>query len=117
MKELQQKELLKIIKFLDAIGCKYKIITTDGQEFGELSVVEKKLLKRQLKRPYGDLSSFYKPKINLEIKIGDVQEIDCGNHNPTDMRSSICSYLGKVWGKGTYATCTKNNTVEILRTA
>jgi hypothetical protein len=117
MKELQQKELQKILRFLDAIDCKYKIITDDGQEFGGLSVVEKKILKRQLKRPYGDLSKFYKPKLNLQIKIGEVQEIDCEDHNPVDIRSSICSYLGKVWGKGTYTTCTKKNIVEVMKTA
>jgi hypothetical protein len=116
MKELQQKELQKILRFLDAIDCKYKIITDDGQEFGGLSVVEKKILKRQLKRPYGDLSKFYKPKLNLQVKIGEVQEIDCENYNPVDIRSSICSYLGKVWGKGTYTTCTKKNIVEVMKT-
>lgn len=117
MKELQQKELLKIIKFVDAIGCKYKIITDDGQEFGTLNVTEKKELKRNLKRPYGELSNYYKPKLNLGIAVGEVQEISSGDIPTEDLRSAICSHLGKEWGKGSYATCIKNGKVEILRTA
>ena len=117
MKELQQKELLKIIKFIDAIGCKYKIITDDGQEFGELDVAEKKELKRHLKRPYGELAKYYKNKLNFDIAVGEVQEVDCGDILPNELRSAICSHLGKEWGNGTYATCIKDGKVEILRTA
>lgn len=117
MKELQEKELQKIVKFVEAIGCKYKIITVDGREFGSLNVTEEKVLKRKMKRPWGDLAKFYKTKLKFDCPVGEVQEVECGDYEPRDVRGAICSHLGKVWGNGTYATCVKDGKVEILRTA
>jgi len=117
MKELQQKELLRIVKFIEAIGCKYKIITDDGQEFGSLVVTEEKVRKRQAKRPWGELVGFYKDLLNLDSPIGEVQVVSCTDKNPKDLRGAICSYLGKHWGNGTYTTCINGDKIEILRTA
>ena len=117
MKELQQKELLRIVKFIEAIGCKYKIITDDGQEFGSLVVTEEKSHKRKAKRPYGELINFYKGLVDLNSPVGEVQVIPCNDYKPNELRGAICSYVGKSWGNGNYTTCVTDGKIEILRTA
>lgn len=112
--DLKARELTRAINFIAAVGCKYKIITPDGKEFGEL-----KTLKRNA-RPhvdYGALRKHYKPQLNMDAVIGEIQFIDCGKFEPERIRSGMCAYLTAKWGPATYATTIKNNVIELLRTA
>lgn len=116
MKEIQLKELVRIAKFLKSIDCEFKIISTDGTEFGELKTVKPaKRAKRQYK--YGEVAAFYRTKIDVMSPIGSVQEVDPGEYGPTIVRSGICLELTKVWGKDSYTTSvnTRTNKIEILR--
>jgi hypothetical protein len=118
MKDIQLKELQRAIKFIDALGCTYKIITPEGDEFGTLEVKMPKDRKRApLRYPYGEISKFYKPQLNLAAEIGDVQEIAIGKFSSEDIRSGVCSVLSKEWGKDSYTTSTTDCSVEILRIA
>jgi hypothetical protein len=118
MKDIQLKELQRAIKFIDALGCAFKIITADGQEFGALEVKAVKDRKRgPLRYPYGEIAKFYKPQLNLAAEIGDVQEIAVGKFSPEDIRSGVCSLLSKEWGKDSYTTSMTDVSVEVLRVA
>lgn len=119
MKELQKKELSRLISMLNAFGCTHKIITDDGEEFGSLEVVMEQARKkrRSLAYPYGDIASYYKPLINMDCAIGDVQEVPFGKYTPEVLRSAMCSHLGKQWGKGSYTTMIGPTTVQIMRTS
>lgn len=120
MKEIQMKELQRMIKFITGAGCKFKIITPDGEEFGELEVKPVKTrAKRNLERPYGELINFYKPQIDFNAPVGSVQEINPGTYPAMRIQSGVCSLLHKEWGKDNYTTCvnTKTNKVEVLRIA
>ena len=120
MKEIQMKELQRMIKFIAGAGCKFKIITPDGEEFGELEVKPVSSKTRgPLKHPYGELISFYKPQINLSAPVGSVQEIKSGKYPPLRIQSGICSLLHREWGSDNYTTCinTKTQNIEILRIA
>lgn len=116
MKEIQLKELMRMIKFIEGTGCQYKIITPDGQEFGGLNT-KPQPKRAPLERPYGELISFYKPQINLDAPVGSVQEVSFGEYVPTKIQSGICSYLSREWGKDTYTTFInpKTSLIEILR--
>ena len=120
MKELQEKELKRLITFLDAINCQYKIVTNDGQTFMRGNVVpepqkyQKK--KRNLSMPYGTIAAHFKPFINVKSNVGDVIEIPYANINPVILRGAICSYLVKQWGKGTYTTMLAKDGVQVMRT-
>jgi hypothetical protein len=120
MKELQEKELKKLITFLDAIKCQYKIITDDGQTFMRGNVVPEpqkyQRKKRNLSMPYGAIAAHYKPFINIKANVGDVIEIPYANINPDVLRGAICSYLVKQWGKKTYTTMLAKEGVQIMRT-
>ena len=118
MKDIQLKELQRAIKFIDALGCTYKIITPEGEEFGVLEVKQTGGKKRApLRYPFGEIARFYKPQLNLQAEIGDVQEIVFGKFAPEDIRSGVCALLSKEWGKDSYTTSITDTCVEVLRTA
>lgn len=116
MKDIQIRELQRAIKFIDSLGCAYKIITPEGEEHGTLEV-KAKPNRRALRYPYGELVKFYRPQLNLNAEIGEVQEVAVGRYSPDDIRRGVCSLLSKEWGNDTYTTSVTANTVEVLRTA
>lgn len=118
MKPIQQRELERAVKFIDALGCTYKIITPDGAEFGTLEVKPaKERTRAPLRYPYGELARFYKPQLNLNAEVGDVQEIQVGKYLPADIRAGVSSILSKEWGPETYTTSIGDGVVEVLRIA
>ena len=117
MKEIQLKELHKMVNYMTAIGCTFKVITPDGQEFGTLEVVVHKPRTRgPLRHKFGAIAEWYKPQIDLDIEIGEVQTIKFGEFSPEEIRSGICSLLSKRWGKETYTTNVLADAIEVLRT-
>ena len=119
MKEIQLKELQRAISYITAIGCTFKIITPDGEEFGTLEVVPLKPqgARAPRKYPYGAVAKYFRPLLNLDLSLGDVCVVDCGAYSPEIVRSGVCSELSAKWGKDTYITSVVGNTVEVLRTA
>lgn len=118
MKEIQLKELQKMVTYMTAIGCTFKVITPDGQEFGTLEVVVNKPRTRgPLRREFGVIANWYRPQLNLDSPVGDVQVIKFGEFSPDEIRSGICSMLSKRWGKDTYTTHVLEDSIEVLRTA
>lgn len=118
MKEIQLKELTRSIRFIEGVGCKYKIITPDGTEYGDLEVKPTRGGKRAShKHPRGEVRGFYAPQIDLSAKVGTVQIVKIGDYEAEDIRSGVCSYLSTTWGKKTYTTChgKDGKTIEILR--
>ena len=115
MKEIQRKEFLRCVKFIEAVDCKFKIITDDGEEFGTLEVKETKARTRSpLKYPYGALSSWYRPRLDTAAPVGAVQEIPAGSFDVEAVRSGICSELTRAWGRESYTTNIIGTTVEVM---
>jgi hypothetical protein len=118
MKDIQIRELQRAVKFIEALGCEFKVITPDGDEFGTLEVkATKNKTRAPLRYAYGEIAKFYKPQLNLQAEIGDVQEVAVGKFTTEDIRSGVCSLLTKEWGKDTYTTSITDHSVEILRIA
>ena len=118
MKPIQLRELERSIKFIDSLGCTYKIITPDLAEYGTLEIKQtKERTRAPLRYPYGELSRFYRPQLNLAAEVGEVQEIQVGKYTVEDIRSGVCSVLSKEWGTDTYTTSMGDGVVEVLRTA
>lgn len=117
MKDIQRKELTRVLKFVESLGCKYKIITDDGEEFGSLEVAHPKGTRSPLKYAYGEIANWYKPHVNLNAGVGVVQEIPLGKFEAETIRGGLCSWLTKEWGKDTYVTAITDNHVELMRTS
>lgn len=119
MKELQERELKRLITFLDAINCQYKIVTDDGQSFMRGNVVpepqkhERK--KRNLTMPYGTIAAHYRPFIDMKAKVGDVIEIPIAHFDPHVLRGAICSFLTKGWGKKKYTSMIGKDSIQVMK--
>lgn len=116
MKEIQLRELARCVKLLEGMGCQFKIITPEGEGYGTLEVAPAKK-RGALKYKYGELAAFYRKQLNYDLPVGEVQVIECGEYDPATLRGSLCSELGKNWGKDNYTTALAGKTVEVLRTA
>jgi len=114
MKEIQMRELLRALKLFEAFDCKFKVITPNGEEFGVLEVVSPKS-KAVREYPYGEMRDWYKSQLNLDPKIGEVQEIRPTKYPIEKVRSGICSLLSETWGQGAYKTTIVEDTIQIMR--
>jgi hypothetical protein len=119
MKEIQARELQRVIKFIEGLGCSYAIVTPDDETFSNgLEVSEPRDRVRQpMAFPRGEVKSFYVPQIQLQAEVGSVQEIAFGKYGAERVRAGVCIYLTDKWGADTYTTSVNEHCVEILRTA
>lgn len=117
MKDIQKRELVRSIELIKALGCTFKVITPDGEAFGDLEVVEPRTRKvrRALKHPYGTITAHIKKYIDMDPPIGTVQEIPCAEFEPESMRATICPTLTRAWGAKTYTTATHPDRIEVMR--
>lgn len=120
MKEIQLKEFLRSVKFIESLGCKFKIITPDNGEYGDLEVVVNKPQRKGSRFPHGEITNFVRANLDMNAEVGSVQEIFVPEkYIPLHIQASACHILSRVWGRDTYTTClNKNNmSIEILRIA
>ncbi len=116
MQDLQVRELQRAVKFMAAIGCSFKVIAPNGEEFGELEVVAARQ-RAGLRYKRGAIRSHYKAQLSLDAGIGEVQVVDCGEFDLETIRGGISSMLTREWGKGTYTTSSSGTQVHVMRTA
>lgn len=119
MKDIQKRELTRAIDLIKALGCTYKVITPDGEAFGELEVAEprSRKVRAPLKYPFGAVTTHIKKHLNLDATVGIVQDVPCGEFDPESVRSTLCALLHKTWGVKTYTTCSHPEKVEVMRIA
>ena len=115
---IQKQAAEKAIALLNASGAQYKVIFSDGTEYGELEAVQKKRT-RNVTIPYGTLQPLYKPYID-EMQVGSViqlsiAEAEALGGTATSLRSAASAYASKLWGNGTYISTITDKHVEILR--
>lgn len=117
MKDIQLRELQRVIKFIEALGCQYAIVTDDGEILSNGLEVKAPRSRAPLTFAYGEIKSFITPQVKLDAEIGSVHEIAVGKYGAERIRSGVCSILTDKWGKDTYTTSINEHTVEVLRTA
>lgn len=112
---VKERAMEQCLRTLGALGCKYKIIAADGQEYGDLQLERRKKI-RNLKYKYGLLSSHVNSFLN-GMAVGDVVVIPCGEFDVPDLQSCTTSMANKKWGAGAYKTARNGQTLEVLRVA
>ena len=109
------KAISKAHELLKASGAKFKIISPDGTEFGDLEVAAEK--KKHFKYEFGALRKVYVPYIEA-LKTGEVAQIKVPtDFELEDVRGAACAWMATNWGNGTYTTTIDRDfdIVEVLR--
>lgn len=117
MREIQVKTLHNAIRLLSVLPVKYKVVTENGEEFGELEVVKQaKRVPRNPHKKWGDIADYAKSFIG-SMEVGEVVFLPCADFDPESLRSSASSWMSKTWGNGSYTTLLSkdHSTVEVLR--
>ena len=117
MLDIQKKAIEQFELVLIKAGAKYKIILEDGTQYGDLEVVEKKVIKRRSSLlPFGTLSNYFKPYV-ANLDVGDVVSIPIDKFDPETLRGSVASWAVTNLGKGSVTTMVnhKLNQVDVLR--
>lgn len=107
----------RAVKMLDASGAKYRIVTPDGEEIGDLyaaPINKRKLLRDD--RPYGALAAHMRPYL-ANVKPGEVVRIPYSGFDREHLRGAVAAHLSNTWGAGTYVTTLTDMNVEVLRVA
>ena len=112
------KTIAKAVELLKASGAKFKVISPNGEEFGELEVQPPKA-KKTFRFGHGELASHYKPLLE-SLKVGEVATFinpDPAKYDIEDFRSSACSWISKHWGLDAHTSTIDRDfdTLEILR--
>ena len=112
------KTIARAIEMLTASGAKFKVISPNGDEFGELEVAQQVERKKNFKFKHGFLLSIYLPHVE-NLQAGEVAQIPVREDGVAleDVRGAACAWMTTHWGKGTYTTGIDKtfNTVEVLR--
>lgn len=118
MLEVQIKKLDQAIKTLDLLGVKYKVITPDGAEYGELEVKARRNPEtvRGLPR-YNRMETrnFFSPLIT-GMKAGQVKIIECGEYDPRVISRDVSAYCVNTTGTGSVSCLTDRaaNAVQVF---
>lgn len=111
------KTIAKAVELLKASGAKFKVISPNGEEFGELEVVAAK--QKTFRFAHGELCNIYRAQLE-GLSVGEIATIknpDTTKYDLEDIRSSACSWISKHWGTDAH-TSTIDRTfdaIEILR--
>jgi hypothetical protein len=107
---VKEKALQYAMDRLNAIGARYKIITEDGAEFGDLPIAP----PQRVRIKYVDI---YKETLN-KINVGEVARFDATGVSADGLRVAAHAYMCTKYKKGSAVSAVVNgNAVEILRVA
>ena len=109
------KAITKAVELLKASGAKFKVISPNGDEFGELDVAPAK--KKHFKYEYGALKAVFIDALK-NLKEAEVAQIKVPQeYDIEDVRGSACAWMATNWGNGAYTTTVDRdfNVVEVLR--
>jgi hypothetical protein len=112
MYKVQQNTLQKALAMLRAVNCKFLVIDSENNKFGDLEVVEKSTKKRNLLYPRGELKSYIDPYLR-NIAIGEVVEIPYGKYAAENLQGSTAGYMCHKYGNGAH-TSSQNHDKKVL---
>jgi hypothetical protein len=113
---VKTKALEQAIKMLDATGAQYKIISAEGNHYGELVLAEP--AKPKSTKRYGMFTpTCYTEQINA-MKVGEVVVIaPPEGATPEELRSVMSGHASKKFGAKNHTTSITEGRVELLRLA
>lgn len=116
MKEIQQKYLQTAIKQLSILPVKFAIIDDAGNQYGDLEITVEKIRKRKKSAyPKGLITAYVMPFIK-DLTVGDVAVVPFGDWDKKSLNSGLTACASRVWGNGSYTSCTSKDHIELMRT-
>lgn len=111
MYKVQEKTLQKALAMLSALHCKFLVIDSNNNKYGELEAVEK-INKRVLLYPKGELKAYIDPYLR-DIAIGEVVEIPYGKYAGANLQGSTAGYMCHKYGNSAH-TSSQNHGKKVL---
>lgn len=114
MSNIKTLAIERIVKQLENLGCQFKVITEDGDEFGALQVADKPKSTRIFNR-YVNETNYQ--ELLKNIGVGEAVFVPAGTAPLSGVQSVCASFMVQQFGKGTYMTVqhAERNGVEVLR--
>lgn len=118
--EVEKIAIERALRFLNAAGCKYCILETDGTKHGTLEIAAAKETGRRASRfPRGSMLTHYMPFVK-DLKAGDATLVPYGEFGVDEggksaLRGSLASWCSARWGNKTYITHNNAQGIELLR--
>lgn len=117
MSHVSEVAITRALALLKSVNAQFKIITADGQEHGDLEVVQPKERKRQKGLyGYGELNHYFLPLVE-KMKPGEQVNVPFDRYECERLRGALSAWLVKKWGKGNTITSVnrESKVVEVLR--
>jgi len=114
----QKDQLYRIATILTNMGCKWAVVTPEGEELGTNKLVgdERKKHTRKLKYAFGAVSKYYNPYVK-DMKVGECVAIPFHDViTPDSIRGGISAHISNNWGKGMgeVKINEENKTIEVF---
>ena len=120
MNTTQKTALQRAIALLVAAGVEYKVIDSEGNEYGTLEVKRKVVQperKYKFKKTGIDYRPFYKSHVE-GLSVGEVAVLRADNNvDLKNLRAAAATFAIKLYGKANVITAVNDDSVEILRVA
>lgn len=115
MSNIKTIAIERITRQLDTLGCRYKVITEDGVEFGTLPVTDPSNGRTREHNRYVRETNYQ--EWLKKIKPGESVFIPAATAPIGGLQSACAAYMVTHYGKGTFMTVRHNerNGVEVLR--
>lgn len=118
MLEVQEKKLWQAIGLLELLGTKFKVITPDGNEYGDLVLEAPKPAPKISKLPKyarNEVRTFFLPLLGA-MHAGEVKTIDCKSYDCRVVARDIGAYTANHFGAGSTSCYTDRtvNSVQVL---
>jgi hypothetical protein len=109
---IQTRTIENVAEILRTLKVSFKIITENGEEYGDLEVVRAK--RRARTEKYGHFSKYIQPFIE-NLQPGEVAQIPIQDYNRSRLGSSCSALACRLWGNGSNTFCTTDTHIELLR--
>lgn len=115
MHDLQKKEFDRALAFINSIGCKYKVIDSQGLRYTNIVEDPDEIKKRKVgPYPRGSLTRHIKQYLS-SIQVGEVKTIPKSTFDTTRIASCATSYMSTIYGTKSYTSHQTKDAVEIMR--
>jgi len=119
MNVIDKKILLDCVRGLSAIDCKFAIIDSDGNKYGDLEIAppQEERKRQKPKHPWGTLIKYLLPYLETLDAPGKMVSIPFGEYEGYSLCSTLSSWGTRKFGPGSmkHTMITSEQRIEVKR--